>query len=81
MTRFRPLCGLAAPGVQGEVVRFCSDKAALPAIVSCIQGLNDATLPAPWWSKDADLALLSGVFRHGSADLTWRTHSRPWATH
>ena len=50
---------------QAEVVHFCASPSHLPSALSAIDKLRDATLPCEWWSTDADVALLSGIFIHG----------------
>jgi hypothetical protein len=48
-----------------DVVRICANKETRDAAYRAIDLLRDASIPTPWWGRDADLALLSGVYKHG----------------
>lgn len=50
---------------QTDVVHFCANPKNLPSAVAAIDSLKDATVPCEWWTRDADVALFSGVFQHG----------------
>ncbi|KAJ7548327.1 hypothetical protein O6H91_07G007200 [Diphasiastrum complanatum] len=49
----------------GEAVRISANKQTRDAAYRAIDSLKDATVPFPWWGREADLALLSGVYKHG----------------
>eukprot|EP00850_Spirogloea_muscicola_P008375 SM000044S16022 [mRNA] locus=s44:627479:630047:+ [translate_table: standard] len=46
-------------------LHFCREPETAVAAMRIVEGLRDATVPAPWWTAAADLALLSGSARHG----------------
>eukprot|EP00897_Mesotaenium_endlicherianum_P009637 jgi/Mesen1/8701/ME000052S08124 len=57
-----------------DVVRLCASKDTVQAACREIESLRDATLPAAWWDRECDLALLSGVYKlgYGSYDAIRR---------
>lgn len=48
-----------------DVVRICANKETREAAYRAIDALRDASVPHEGWGRDADLALLAGVYKHG----------------
>ncbi|KAI5071690.1 hypothetical protein GOP47_0013941, partial [Adiantum capillus-veneris] len=48
-----------------HVIKLCANPRAQETVYSAIDSLGDATVPCDWWTREADLALLAGVYRHG----------------
>ncbi|OAE33336.1 hypothetical protein AXG93_4123s1110 [Marchantia polymorpha subsp. ruderalis] len=48
-----------------EVIRLCSTKESRELAYRAIDSVKDASVPSEWWSRDADLALLYGIYKHG----------------
>lgn len=49
----------------GHVVRLCANPETQENAYNAIDSLGDATLPCDWWSRESDLALLAGIYKHG----------------
>lgn len=49
----------------GNVIRLCASKETQEAAYNAIDNLKDGTIPFEWWGREADLALLAGVYKHG----------------
>lgn len=48
-----------------DVVRICANKETREAAYRAIDLLRDASVPNEGWGREADLALLAGVYKHG----------------
>lgn len=48
-----------------DVVRVCANKETREAAYRAIDLLRDASVPHEGWGREADLALLAGVYKHG----------------
>jgi hypothetical protein len=48
-----------------DVVRVCANKETREAAYRAIDLLRDASVPHEAWGREADLALLAGVYKHG----------------
>uniref|UniRef100_A0A7I4B419 ATP-dependent helicase CHD1-2/hrp3 HTH domain-containing protein n=1 Tax=Physcomitrium patens TaxID=3218 RepID=A0A7I4B419_PHYPA len=48
-----------------DVVRICANKETREAAYRAIDNLRDASVPHEAWGREADLALLAGVYKHG----------------
>ncbi|KAG6557687.1 hypothetical protein Mapa_000452 [Marchantia paleacea] len=48
-----------------EVIRLCSTKESREVAYRAIDSVKDASVPSEWWSREADLALLYGIYKHG----------------
>ncbi|XP_024367770.1 uncharacterized protein [Physcomitrium patens] len=48
-----------------DVVRICANKETREAAYRAIDNLRDASVPHDGWGREADLALLAGVYKHG----------------
>ncbi|KAH9308498.1 hypothetical protein KI387_036409, partial [Taxus chinensis] len=49
----------------GNVLRLCASKETQATAYNAIDSLKDGISPFEWWGREADLALLSGVYKHG----------------
>lgn len=49
----------------GHVVRLCANPETQESAYNAIDSLGDATVPCNWWSRESDLALLAGIYKHG----------------
>jgi len=49
----------------GNVIRLCASKETQETAYNAIDILKDGTSPFEWWGREADLALLAGVYKHG----------------
>lgn len=49
----------------GHVVRLCANPGTQKTAYNAIDSLGDATLPCDWWTRESDLALLAGIYKHG----------------
>lgn len=49
----------------GNALRLCASKETQQAAYNAIDNLKDGVSPFDWWGREADLALLSGVYKHG----------------
>ncbi|KAL3691922.1 hypothetical protein R1sor_005573 [Riccia sorocarpa] len=48
-----------------EVIRILENEEQRQVAYRAIDSVKDASVPADWWSRDADLALLYGIYKHG----------------
>ncbi|MCO5577693.1 hypothetical protein L7F22_031525 [Adiantum nelumboides] len=48
-----------------HVIKLCANPRTQEIVYNAINSLGDATVPCDWWTREADLALLAGVYRHG----------------
>ncbi|KAL2622124.1 hypothetical protein R1flu_002329 [Riccia fluitans] len=48
-----------------EVIRILTNDEQRQVAYRAIDSVKDASVPADWWSREADLALLYGIFKHG----------------
>eukprot|EP00250_Pteridium_aquilinum_P008236 c17790_g1_i2 orf=170-1954(+) len=49
----------------GHVIRLCANPGTQEMAYNAIDSLGDATVPCDWWTRESDLALLAGVYKHG----------------
>ncbi|MCO5571836.1 hypothetical protein L7F22_025584 [Adiantum nelumboides] len=48
-----------------HVIKLCTNPRTQEIVYNAINSLGDATVPCDWWTREADLALLAGVYSHG----------------
>eukprot|EP01018_Ginkgo_biloba_P030643 Gb_21545 [translate_table: standard] len=60
----------------GNAIRLCASKETQGAAYNAIDSSKDGTSPFEWWGRDADLALLAGVYKHGFGNYE-ALHSDP----
>ncbi|KAH7287096.1 hypothetical protein KP509_32G038000 [Ceratopteris richardii] len=49
----------------GHVIQFCASPETQEIAYNAIDTLDDSTVPCDWWTRQSDLALLAGIYRHG----------------